>query len=38
VEEGQFCTPKQIEANIGKGFFTPNFEYEYNLLKKEILQ
>jgi len=38
VEEGQFWTPKQIEANIGKGFFTPNFEYEYNLLKKEILQ
>ena len=36
VEEGKFWTPKQVETNIGKGVFTPNFEYEYQLLKKEI--
>jgi len=36
VEEGRFWTPKQIEANIGKGVFTPNFEFEYQMLKKEI--
>jgi isopentenyldiphosphate isomerase len=36
VEEGRFWTPKQIESNIGHGIFTPNFEYEYQLLKKEI--
>jgi isopentenyldiphosphate isomerase len=36
VEEGRFWTPKQIETNIGREVFTPNFEYEYQLLKKEI--
>ena len=36
VEEGRFWTPKQIESNIGNGVFTPNFESEYQLLKKEI--
>lgn len=36
VEEGRFWTPKQIESNIGHEVFTPNFEYEYQLLKKEI--
>lgn len=36
VEEGQFWTPKQIDSNIGQNIFTPNFEYEYQLLKKEI--
>jgi len=36
VEEGRFWTPKQIESNRGQGIFTPNFEYEYQLLKKEI--
>ena len=36
VEEGRFWTPKQIESNMGLSFFTPNFEHEYQLLKKEI--
>ncbi len=36
VEEGRFWTPKQIESSIGQGVFTPNFEHEYQLLKKEI--
>lgn len=36
VVEGRFWTPKQIEAGIGQGVFTPNFEHEYRLLKKEI--
>jgi len=36
VEEGRFWTPKQIESSIGNGIFTPNFEYEYQLLKGEI--
>jgi isopentenyldiphosphate isomerase/intracellular septation protein A len=36
VEEGQFWTQKQIDANLGMSIFTPNFEYEYQLLKKEI--
>ena len=35
VEEARFWTKKQIENQIGKGIFTPNFEYEFNLLKSE---
>lgn len=38
VEEGRFWTSRQIDFNTGKGIFTPNFEYEYQLLKKEIFQ
>lgn len=37
VQEGRFWTPKQIESGIGQHLFTPNFEYEYQLLKKEHL-
>jgi isopentenyldiphosphate isomerase/intracellular septation protein A len=33
VKEGKFWSPAQIERQIGAGIFTPNFEYEYNLLK-----
>lgn len=32
-----FWTPKQIEANLGEGVFTPTFEYEYRLLKGDLL-
>lgn len=38
VVEGRFWTIKQIDASIGLGVFTANFEYEYRLLKKEIFQ
>jgi len=37
VIEGRFWTQKQVESNIGKELFTPNFEFEYQLLKKELL-
>lgn len=36
VEEGKFWTFKQIEANLGQEILSPNFEYEYQLLKQEI--
>lgn len=29
VTEGKFWSPKQIEQNLGKDVFTPNFELEY---------
>ncbi|WP_163706940.1 septation protein IspZ [Mangrovibacterium lignilyticum] len=32
VQEGRFWTRKQIENNIGKNIFTPNFEHEYQVL------
>lgn len=34
VVEGKFWSPSQIEKQIGQGIFTPNFEFEYKLLKK----
>ena len=34
VEELRFWTKNQIKKNLGKNVFTPNFEYEYNLLKE----
>lgn len=33
VQEGKFWSPRQIENNLGQGVFTPNFEYEFQLLK-----
>lgn len=37
VQEGKFWNQKQIENNLGKGVFTPNFELEYkNQLKGKI--
>jgi isopentenyldiphosphate isomerase len=33
VEEGRFWTKNQVEKNTGKEIFTPNFEYEYKILK-----
>jgi isopentenyldiphosphate isomerase/intracellular septation protein A len=38
VEEGRFWTSKQIESNIGKGIYTPNFEFEFQMLKKDIFK
>lgn len=35
VKEGRFWSPRQIEQNLGKGVFTPNFELEYQKLIKK---
>ena len=37
LEDGRFWSLDEIESNLGKGVFTPNFEGEYNKLKKEYL-
>ncbi len=34
VEEASFRTKNQIENDIGKGVFTPSFEFEFGLLKE----
>ena len=34
VEEACFRTKNQIENNMGKGVYTPNFEFEFRLLKE----
>lgn len=38
VTEGKFWSPSQIEKQMGQGIFTPNFEYEYQLLKKRQIR
>ena len=34
ISEGRFWEIEEIEKNLGKGIFTPNFEEEFGLLKK----
>lgn len=34
VEEVRFWTKNQIENQLGKNIFTPNFEFEYEMLKE----
>lgn len=33
IDEGRFWTLDEIDANLGKGVFTPNFEGEYKRLR-----
>jgi len=33
ISEGRYFTPEEIDALIGSGFFTPNFENEWQHLK-----
>ena len=33
LDGGRFWTPDEIEAMLGKGIFTPNFEQEYRRIK-----
>jgi isopentenyldiphosphate isomerase/intracellular septation protein A len=37
ISEGKFWKVKEIERNLGKGIFTPNFEHEFGMLKKSGL-
>jgi isopentenyldiphosphate isomerase/intracellular septation protein A len=38
IELGRFWSIKDIEFNMGKNVFTPNFEQEFAMLKKTLLQ
>ncbi len=37
ISEGRFWTYDEIQQNIGKNIFTPNFEFEFSLLTKQNL-
>ena len=37
VSEGRYWTTEEIEANLGKDVFTPEFEAEYKTYKERIL-
>ncbi len=36
VDEGRFWTPEEIEAAIGQGVLTPNFEQEYQMFREKL--
>ena len=38
IELGRFWSIKDIEFNMGKDIFTPNFEQEFTMLKQTVLQ
>lgn len=37
VSEGRYWTMNEIETNLGKGLFTPNFEQEFKSIKDTLL-
>jgi NADH pyrophosphatase NudC (nudix superfamily) len=38
IDEGKYWKIKKIKENLNKGIFTPNFEYEFDILMKGILK
>lgn len=37
VDEGRWWPVEEIDANLGKGIFTPNFESEYTMIRSSLL-
>jgi isopentenyldiphosphate isomerase len=37
VDEGRWWDISDIDANIGKGVFTPNFESEFSMIRRSLL-
>ena len=37
VVEGRWWPIEEIDANIGKGVFTPNFESEFQMIRRQLL-
>lgn len=37
VEQGRWWPVEEIDANLGKGLFTPNFESEYQMIRSSLL-
>ena len=37
VEEGRWWELSEIDENIGKGVFTPNFESEFQMIRSSLL-
>ncbi len=37
VDDGRYWELADIDANIGKGIFTPNFETEFQMIRKSLL-
>lgn len=37
VDDGRWWPVEEIDSNIGKGLFTPNFESEYQMIRSSLL-
>lgn len=37
VDEGRWWPLEEIDANMGKGVFTPNFESEFQMIRRQLL-
>ena len=37
VDEGRWWPVEEIDSNLGKGLFTPNFESEYTMIRSSLL-
>jgi NADH pyrophosphatase NudC (nudix superfamily) len=37
VDEGRWWTLEDIDASLGKGVFTPNFESEFQMIRRSLL-
>ena len=37
VDEGRWWPVDEIDENLGKGLFTPNFESEYKMIRSSLL-
>lgn len=38
IDEGKFWKIKKIKESLGKGIFTPNFEFEFDILLKNVFK
>ena len=37
VDEGRWWPLEEVDENLGKGVFTPNFESEYRMIRSGLL-
>ena len=37
VDEGRWWPVEEIDANLGRGIFTPNFESEFKMIRSSLL-
>ena len=37
VDEGRWWNIEDIDASLGKGIFTPNFESEFQMIRQSLL-
>ena len=38
IDEGRFWKIKKVKESLGKGILTPNFEFEFDILLKNVFK